>query len=136
MKIELKNKSGAGKKLSQFLKKFGEQNQISSRILSDLDLALGELLNNILNYGYKGNENIFIEISCEKVGSNIKGFLRDDGLSFNPMDFEIQDSSSMSLQERKMGGLGLSIAGHILSFTNYERKEDKNKLEFKKNIKD
>ena len=135
MKIKIESRFTAGKKLSQFLKKFGGENQISPSILSELDLALGELLNNILSYGYIESESVFIEITCEKVGSNIKGLLKDTGFPFNPLDFKIQDSSSMSLQERQIGGLGLSIADNLLIFTNYERKEGQNLLEFKKEIK-
>jgi len=134
MKIKLEKRSVAGKELSQFLKTFAKDNEISLPVLLELDLALGELLSNILTYGYKKTENIFIEITCEKRDSYIKGSLRDGGLPFNPLDSKVQDSSSMSLQEREIGGLGLSIADTLLVFTSYHRKDDKNHLEFKKEL--
>lgn len=147
VKIILKKPSTASKECHSFLKKFSKRNKIPNPTAMDLDLVLGELLSNILNYGYKkNNKEIFISLECELIESQlqkkqltepkinqeryIQGTLIDTGLQFNPTSFQSKTPEPTSIEKQPIGGLGLVIVKKILSSMAYQRKDDKNHLKF------
>ena len=139
MKINLKKKTTAEKTLHYFIQSFSKKHQIPSSVSADLDLALGELINNIIKYGYK-KEEFFISVelkkesnqnndSQQKTKQKIKGVLLDKAAPFNPLSYTSKNQTAMSLKEHPIGGSGLIIAKNILSLS-YQRKNNTNQLKF------
>lgn len=149
MKIVLTKADTALKDCRLFLAKFSKQNNIPISVAGDLDLAIGELLSNILNYGYDSKKDIFISLELklkeqvslkEQVAlketknppltKSIEGLLVDSGGDFDPSSYESKNQNAKSIEEQSIGGLGLVIAKKILASMSYQRKEDKNHLSF------
>ena len=59
--------------------------------------------------------------------------IEDDGKPFNPVEFEAPDMSC-SIEECKIGGLGIHIIRKLMDDICYERCEDKNVLKLKKGL--
>ena len=135
MKITLKKKTTAEKTLHHFIQVFSKKHQIPNSVSADLDLALGELINNIIKYGYK-KEEFFISAELKKESNQnnnskqkIEGVLLDKGSHFNPLSCTSKNQKAMSLKERPIGGSGLIIVKKILSLS-YQRKNNTNQLKF------
>ena len=88
-----------------------------------INLALEEILVNIAKYAYSPNTGI-IDISYE---------IKDKGKEFNPLEKEEPDLVA-SVQDRKIGGLGIYIAKNIVDNIKYQRINNENVLEFIKNL--
>ena len=99
-----------------------------------INLALEEILVNIAKYAYSPNTGI-IDISYE-ISDNpkqLKVIIKDKGKEFNPLEKEEPDLVA-SVQDRKIGGLGIYIAKNIVDNIKYQRINNENVLEFIKNL--
>ena len=99
-----------------------------------INLALEEILVNIAKYAYSPSEgmiDISYEISDEP--KQLRVVIKDKGKAFNPLEKEEPDLNS-SVQERKIGGLGIFIVRNIMDDVKYERVNDENVLEIIKNL--
>ena len=99
-----------------------------------VNLALEEILVNIAKYAYAPNEGL-IDISYEisDDSKQLKVIIRDKGKAFNPLEKEEPDFDS-SVENRKIGGLGIYIVRNIMDDVKYERINDENVLEIIKNL--
>ena len=129
--IELKNDVGELERLSQILSQFGEANNLSAKVLFALNLALEEILTNIINYGYKDNyeHKIKLAISLEYDELTVK--VEDDGQAFNPLGAPEPDIGK-PLQDRPIGGLGIHLVRNLMDVLEYRRWEGRNILVMKK----
>ena len=99
-----------------------------------INLALEEILVNVAKYAYSPNTGI-IDISYE-ISDNpkqLKVIIKDKGKEFNPLEKEEPDLAA-SVQDRKIGGLGIYIAKNIVDDIKYQRINNENVLEFVKNL--
>jgi anti-sigma regulatory factor (Ser/Thr protein kinase) len=97
-------------------------------------MALDELLSNVISYGYQdsGEHKIRIKFSFE---SNILTIIiQDDGQPFDPTQIETPDLES-SVEDRKIGGLGIHIVRNMMDEFSYERIDNKNVITLKKTDK-
>jgi anti-sigma regulatory factor (Ser/Thr protein kinase) len=93
-----------------------------------LELALEELLTNIVNYAYTddGAGEMMVGCAVEDDG-NLRIIITDWGAPFDPLAGEDPDLSQ-SLEERQIGGLGIFLVRQIVDEIHYEREEDRNVL--------
>lgn len=94
-----------------------------------LELAAEEALVNIISYGHPSAENT-VEIDCEKKQSHFIVRLIDWGPPFNPIEADIDIQQGVSLNERKIGGLGIHLFRKLVDEAIYFRDEEKNILMF------
>ena len=59
--------------------------------------------------------------------------IEDDGKEFNPLSYAEPDTD-LSLDDRKIGGLGIHFVRKIMDDITYIRSDNKNILTLKKNI--
>jgi serine/threonine-protein kinase RsbW len=114
--------------IRNFLQKEGAETERINKI----ELAIEELLVNILNYSYPDKIGD-VEVSYSFYNSSdfiVK--IVDMGIPFNPLLLNKADVSS-SLEERKAGGLGIYFVKKIVDNIEYRHYREKNilKLVFK-----
>ena len=87
------------------------QNGIVSEKANVIGVAAEELTANIVRYGYKGNKPSCIDINLSKVDNKLILRLRDDGVSFNPTEYNTTENEEGFL----LGGIALikSIADNM-----------------------
>lgn len=133
MKFTLKNKISELNKLAEELQKFSSGNNLSNEVLFDINLALDELVTNIISYGFDDNDEHLIFITILRNENSIEILLEDEGKEFNPLEQETPDLGK-PIEEREIGGLGIYFVRKKMNEIIYSRNGDKNILKLVKNI--
>jgi len=96
----------------------------------DIELALEEILVNIMNHAYEGT-NGDIQVVCRS--DNQQSFIieiTDTGKAFDMTSIPSPDLSG-AISERKIGGLGIHFVKRLTDKLQYRREGNKNILEIK-----
>jgi anti-sigma regulatory factor (Ser/Thr protein kinase) len=131
--FELKSSLDELDQLCQNLETFGKKFGLSKKLIFEINLALDELFTNIISYGFKDNQEHTIKVTLKPQNDELCLCIEDDGKPFNPIDFETPNVSC-SVEECKIGGLGIHIMKKLMDEVCYERCGDKNVLNLKKKI--
>jgi len=121
--------------LCQKLEKFGESMGLSKKCIFEANLALDELFTNIISYGFDDKNEHTIRITISLQNDELVFNIEDDGMPFNPTEVETPDLEC-TIEECRIGGLGIHLAKNLMDEVCYQRCKDKNILTLKKNIKE
>ena len=119
--------------LAGILETVSEEWDIPMKVSLNLNLVLEELITNIIFYGYDDKNEHLIYIRLYKKDNEIEIQIEDDGKEFNPLLVAEPDIDE-SIENRKIGGLGIHFVRKIMDSMNYRRSDDKNILTLTKNI--
>ena len=131
--FELKSSLSELDQLCQNLETFGKKFGFSKKVIFEINLALDELFTNIISYGFKDDKEHVIKVTLTPRNNELCLCIEDDGTPFNPIDFETPDVSC-SVEECKIGGLGIHIMKKLMDEVCYQRCNNKNMLTLKKKI--
>ena len=131
--FELKSSLSELDRLCQNLETFGNKFGFSKKLIFEINLALDELFTNIISYGFKDDDEHIIKVTLTPDKDELCLCIEDDGMPFNPIDFETPDVSC-SVEECKIGGLGIHIMKKLMDEVCYQRCDDKNILNLKKKL--
>lgn len=132
--LQLRNRLSELEGLGAELEAFGEAMELSPKTIYHMNLALDELLTNIISYGYADTAEHWIDISITLKKDILTIRFKDDGIPFNPLEVQEPDCHA-SLEERPIGGLGIHFIKHCMDDIVYERWKDNNILIMKKNVR-
>jgi phosphoserine phosphatase RsbU/P len=134
VEISVHNKLSELASANQTLTQFGRKHGLPDSILHDLNLALGEILTNIISYGYtdSGEHEITVRLSIGP--GEMRVDVEDDGKPFNPLEAPEADTTK-ALEERAVGGLGVHLVRKLTDGLEYQRREGKNLLVMKKRLR-
>ena len=104
---------------------FSEQTGLSKSIRRKLNLVFDELLNNVISYAYEDGEAREIKLNFELAGNRLTVSIMDDGVPFNPFEMNAPDTT-VGLEERQVGGLGIHLVRSLMDRAIYQRHVDKN----------
>lgn len=99
-----------------------------------IDIAIDELFGNIAYYAYNpdiGPATVKIEVIEEPMAVVIT-FI-DSGIPYNPLE-KVDPDTSLSAEEREIGGLGIYMVKKSMDDITYEYKDGKNVLTIRKDI--
>ena len=99
-----------------------------------IDIAIDELCGNIAHYAYNpdvGSATVRVEVT-ENPLAVVVTFI-DHGIPYDPLTSKEPDTS-LSAEERQIGGLGIYMVKKSMDEISYEYREGKNILKIKKNI--
>ena len=132
--IRLKNYFSEIARVSQLCNDFCKKNNLSKEINRAIDLALDEILNNIMKYGYDDNNEHEIAVKLLLSDNTLSMIIEDDGRPFNPLDVPEPDTEA-SLEDRTVGGLGLYLVRNVMDSIQYTYENNKNVINMIKNIR-
>ena len=92
-----------------------------------IQLALDELLSNIVKYAYADRGTGVIDLTYEIVGGECRVSITDDGAPYDPMSAPAADTTS-PLESRDPGGLGVFLVRQLMDRVEYARKDGRNCL--------
>ena len=92
-----------------------------------LHLALEEAVVNVMNYAYMGYMGMPITISADILENKVVFLIEDAGIPFDPTKQEAPDTT-LSVEERPIGGLGIMLIRQLMQEITYEYKDNKNRL--------
>jgi len=131
--ITLKNKINEIVLLDSFLEKLSEKWEAVAKHTFNINLALEEAVTNVINYAYEDNNEHLIKLDFSLENRELKITITDDGIEFNPLLKE-DPNTELSLEERKIGGLGIFFVKKIMDNIDYERINNKNILTLIKKV--
>lgn len=111
------------------------ENGADNKAIYKIAVALDEVLTNIASYAYttnNGQVTVQYEIDEENEKMIIINII-DEGKAFNPLTSKEPDTT-LPLEQREIGGLGLFIVKKTMDDVEYIRKNNKNILTLKKKI--
>ena len=108
---------------------------VDHKIVYKIEVALEELLVNVASYAYPPDVDGQITIEYEVTDSPkmITISIIDEGKEFDPLKRQNPDTT-LSAEERDIGGLGIFIVKNVVDSIEYHRKDNKNILIIKKSI--
>lgn len=91
-------------------------------------IAADEIVSNILNYGGGAPA---VEVAAQVGEGRVTVRITDDGAPFDPLAAEAPDTS-LSIEDRDIGGLGIHLVRKLMDSVHYERAGKYNRLQFSK----
>ena len=131
--ITLKNQLSEIERLSQVLDEFGRLHDLPIRDLRAMNLALDEILTNVISYGYDDPHEHQITVRLSLTHGELTAEVEDDGRPFNPLTFPAADTEN-PVAERPIGGLGIHMVRKLMDQLDYKRQQDRNFLVMRKKI--
>lgn len=119
--------------MNAFQKSFYEKLNIEKSLARRLQLAVEETVVNVIDYAYPLGINGNITVKMMWDGNTLKIVVVDTGVMFDPTLVETPDTSLM-VEERRVGGLGIHLVRKLMDSVNYEREDGKNILTLVKTI--
>ena len=99
----------------------------------NLNLALEEAVVNVMSYAYPTGVTGNVNIEAMANEKRLKFIISDWGTPFDPTA-EKEVDTSLSAEERPIGGLGIHLVRQIMDSINYERMDGKNVLTLRKKL--
>jgi serine/threonine-protein kinase RsbW len=121
-------------RLCRLVRQFGELHDVPSRTLYAVNLALDEVVTNIVQYAFDEPKGTELLVRLEVSGNEFRGDVIDEGREFNPLEVPRPDLSA-PLAEREPGGLGIHLVRSLMDRLSYRRDGAKNVLTLSKRIR-
>jgi sigma-B regulation protein RsbU (phosphoserine phosphatase) len=112
-------------RLNRELARFARKNGLPEGVMRKLNIAIDDLVNNIISYGTDAGGAQSIEINCAYLDNRLMLEVIDSGSPFNPFE-QLNPDTTSSIEDRKIGGLGRLLVKELMDNVDYERKKDKN----------
>jgi serine/threonine-protein kinase RsbW len=114
----------------EYIRSEGEKLSVPTGRLQKLELAAEEALVNVISYGHP-TPNDYLEIDClREEGPHFVVKITDWGPAFNPIEADIDIQDGVSIDERKIGGLGIHLFRKLVDEASYVREGEANLLIF------
>ena len=119
------------KELNAFVKQVMAQLDVEPSLAKKLRLAVEEAVVNVMDYAYPPGTTGDIIIHVTSDGEALNFVITDSGVAFDPT---VQDKAdtTLSAEDRPIGGLGILLVREMMDTINYERTDGKNVLLLRK----
>ena len=119
--------------LNEFIDTVCEELEIDMALAMSLNLAMEEAVVNVMDYAYPAGTEGEVNIEAIADETQLHFIISDSGKPFDPTAKEEVDTT-LSAEERPIGGLGIHLIRQLMDDISYERRDDKNILRLSKNI--
>ena len=117
----------------KFFDDYSKENKLTEKTVHDIQMALDELLTNIVNYGYEDTDEHRIDVRFGINDDALMVEIIDDSKPYNILEQENPDIS-LSVEDKPIGGLGIFLIKKLMSNVDYYTKEGKNHLVMTKEL--
>lgn len=119
--------------LTAFIESCGEEWQLRPEVVFNLQLALEECVTNVIMYAYPPEEQHTLQVTAELQKPELIFTIEDSGVPFDPTQVAEADTS-LSAEERPIGGLGIYLVRQLMDAIEYRRDGDRNLLTLRKRV--
>ena len=120
-------------KLTAFVDAVCEAVGFNSTLTMKMNLAIEEAVVNVMNYAYPRGTKGDVTIEALSNDVRLKFTIIDSGTPFDPTVHSDVDTT-LSAQDRPIGGLGIHLVRNIMDSINYERIDNLNVLTLRKKL--
>ena len=119
--------------LNEFIDLVAEEVGLDMSLTMSLNLAMEEAVVNVMDYAYPDGQkgNVDIEVTADQEWMTF--VITDTGIAFDPTTKEDADTT-LSAEERPIGGLGIFLVRQLMDDINYKREGNKNVLTLRKRL--
>ncbi len=108
---------------------FSATHALSSRTTHRFNLALEEVLANVIAYAFPAGGRHEIDVRIAHGDGRLHATVTDDGVAFNPLTRPAPDLQA-PIEQRQIGGLGIHLLRTLTDSADYCRDGDRNVLTF------
>jgi anti-sigma regulatory factor (Ser/Thr protein kinase) len=121
--------------LTQFLREFWSAADLPPAETVTFELALEEIFMNVVMHGSPVGPVPRVEVSLALRDGCLTLMIEDDGPSFDPLSLPAPDVT-VSLEERRVGGLGVYLVRQMMDTVGYQRLGGRNQLSMSKRVRE
>jgi serine/threonine-protein kinase RsbW len=114
-------------RVAECLDDLGARRGLAGDAVADMNVALDEVLTNVLSHAYDDASPHDIRIVLAVYPGALQAEVEDDGRPFDPRTVPPPDRTA-ALAERKVGGLGIHFVRSLMSEFAYQRVDGRNRL--------
>ena len=115
-------------RLTEEVEEFSETHEIPMEQAQRVTLSLDELVTNIIRYGTRGESNGPIRIRVEIHPELVRIEIEHRGFRFNPFEEVAAPDTTLPLEERPIGGLGVFLVKSLMTSVHYEHDDGWNRV--------
>ena len=105
-----------------------EKYECSIKLQTSICVAIEEVFVNVARYAYGDNEgNVVFDVAFDNNSREVTFKIKDKGIPFDPLKKPDPDVS-LSVEDRKIGGLGIFMTKKIMDTVIYKYEKDENVL--------
>lgn len=125
--VDLRNRLDDLPKLTGMLAQCGERFGIPEPLIHQLELALDEIVTNVISYAYSDDAAHLIRVAVGVEANEVTAVVEDDGVPFNPLERATPDTTA-TIEDREIGGLGIHLMRELMDRVRYDRVGNRNRL--------
>jgi sigma-B regulation protein RsbU (phosphoserine phosphatase) len=121
-------------RLAAFVDEVCETVGFSAAVTMQMNLAIEEAVVNVMKYAYPSGKQGNVTIEATSNDTRLKFTIIDSGMPFDPTAKADADTT-LSVEQRPIGGLGIYLVRQMMDSVNYERMDNLNVLTLRKKLK-
>ena len=116
--------------LAEAVEEFAAAESLSSGVSGKLNLVLDELITNSINYGLQdvAEPHLALRLASADGRDVLEAVLEDNGSAFDPFNEAPVPDTTLELDERPIGGLGVMFVKQFTESAGYERVNGLNRI--------
>ena len=131
--LTLKAEKSEIRALGEFVKSVTARLGFTDKPAQGLRLAVEEIVVNVMDYAFPEGMEGEVRIDARSDGKDLRLVVSDAGVPFDPTGADRADTT-LPVEDRPIGGLGIFLARGMADSINYERVDERNVLTLKKKI--
>lgn len=131
--ITLPNDVQTVPQLNIFVDEACEAAELDMSTTIKMNLAIEEAVVNVMSYAYPNGIKGAVDIDAQVTDDELKFVISDKGTPFDPTQ-QAEVDTSLSAEERTIGGLGIHLIRQIMDTIHYEHTDDRNVLTLSKRL--
>ena len=134
LEVCITNDLSAIQEVTERFEQFCDQHAVPPDDIMRVNLVFDEILSNIISYGYSDEAEHEIKIIIELTARRLILTIEDDGIPFNPFARKAPVNMASSIEEQKIGGLGIHLVQQVMDSATYQRHHNANVVIFSKDL--
>ncbi len=119
--------------LADFVETIASESGMDQAMAMQVNLALEEAVTNVIMYAYPAGTDGLVDVEATLRVGEVEFLISDSGCPFDPTSRDEVDTS-LSAEERPIGGLGVHLVRRIMDEVSYSRVDDRNMLRLIKKL--
>lgn len=116
------------RRVAEEFEEIAMENGVPMGIVFKFQLALDELLTNVVSYAFEDPTDAVITVVLHFTDAKVTAVIKDNGRPFNPLKDAPLPDLDLSAEDRTVGGLGIHLTKAFVDTLDYERKDGWNRL--------
>jgi len=118
----------AFEQVKALIDEFGDATRLGREDRHKLTLIVEELFTNTVTHGHRGDSNAPVQISLEETAAGVQLTYEDSAPPYDPLAASRRTDIESTINERRVGGLGVFLTIGLTNGANYRFVEGRNRI--------